>query len=161
MDKKFFIGVILKPGINAWFLSKKYKMLVFFRKCLVQAFYRALIIKFQISIYRERKQLKILISKDIIEKSNGYFSSPRFSINKKNDDLRLVVDYKKIIVHVIDDPWEIPNVFRSIKNMKQCCPFSLIVLKNGFNQIVFDDESRRITGLNILGQHYQYKGIPF
>ncbi|KAG0435960.1 Retrovirus-related Pol polyprotein from transposon 17.6, partial [Dictyocoela muelleri] len=106
-------------------------------------------------------ELKRLEKEGIIEKSLGSYSSPGFFIEKKNKDLRLVVDYKKINESVIDEICEIPCVFQNIQNMKDCSWFSSIDLKNGFNQIVLDEESREFTGFNILNRHYQYRRIPF
>ncbi|KAG0438961.1 Retrovirus-related Pol polyprotein from transposon opus [Dictyocoela muelleri] len=62
---------------------------------------------------------------------------------------------------IIDEICDIPNIFNSIMNMGENLFFSQIDLKNGFNQILLDDESKELTGFNILNKHWQYKRIPF
>ncbi|TBU05616.1 reverse transcriptase, partial [Hamiltosporidium magnivora] len=113
--------------------------------------------------YREAGMIEInrLLKEDIIEKSNSDFVSPAFFIEKKNKELRLVVDYKKMNKYINDDTWFIPNVEESIMNMGENNYFSRIDLRNGFNQIVLEEESKKFTSFFIMGRQWQYKRIPF
>ncbi|KAG0430723.1 Retrovirus-related Pol polyprotein from transposon 17.6 [Dictyocoela muelleri] len=109
---------------------------------------------------RAIKELKRLESENIIERSNGSYSNPVFFI-EKNKDLRLVVDYRVMNEKIVDEICNIPNIFNSIQNIGENTYFSQIDLKNGFNQILLDKDSREITAFNIMNKHWQYKRIPF
>lgn len=108
-----------------------------------------------------KKEIKRLLDNDIIERSNSRFSSPGFFIEKRNKDLRLVIDYKKINKYIDDDPWMIPKIEECIRNIGSNKVFSQIDLTNGFNQIPIHEDSRQYTAFVLLGNHYQYKRIPF
>ncbi|KAG0439336.1 Retrovirus-related Pol polyprotein from transposon gypsy [Dictyocoela muelleri] len=104
-------------------------------------------------------KLKRLESEVIIEKSYGSVSNPGFFIEKKNKDLRLVVDYRILNQNIIDEVCNIPNIFNEIQNMCENLFFSKIDLKNGYNQIMLDENSRKNTRFNIMNNHWQYKRI--
>lgn len=50
------------------------------------------------------------MQEDIIEPSDSPYTSPSFFLEKKNKDLRLVIDYKKINEFLKDDPWILPKI---------------------------------------------------
>ncbi|KAG0438687.1 Retrovirus-related Pol polyprotein from transposon gypsy [Dictyocoela muelleri] len=106
-------------------------------------------------------ELKRLKSEGIIEKSDGSISNPGFFIEKKNKYLRLVVDYRILNQNIIEEVCNIPNIFNEIQNMGKNSFFSKIDLKNGFNHIMLDKNSRKITGFNIMNNYWQYKRIQF
>jgi transposase InsO family protein len=108
-----------------------------------------------------KTEIKRLLEEDIVEHSNSIYSSPAFFIRKKTNDVRLVVDYRKINEFIYDDAFQIPNMEYSIRSIGENRYFSTIDLKNGFNQIGLDPESRKYTAFMLMGQQFQYKRIPF
>lgn len=82
-------------------------------------------------------------------------------IQKKNKDLRLVVNYKKLNEYIIEDPFIILNIAKLITDMGFNEIFLQIDLKNGFNQVPIDKQSCCMTRFMLLGQHWEYKRIPF
>ncbi|KAG0441562.1 Retrovirus-related Pol polyprotein from transposon gypsy [Dictyocoela muelleri] len=98
-------------------------------------------------------ELKRLESEGIIEKSYISFSNPGFFIEKKNNDLRLVVDNRILERSTIYEVCNIPNIFNEIKNMSENSFFSKIYLKNKFNQKMLDENNRKITGFYIKNNH--------
>ena len=113
--------------------------------------------------YKERlhEKLNRLEKEEIIERSNSNFSSPAFIVIKKNQEIRLVVDYRHINDHLIDKIVKIPKIHDSIRLLEGKTCYSQIDLKNGFNQLELDAESQVLTGFSILGRHYQYKRVSF
>lgn len=115
--------------------------------------------------FKYEKQAKIeikrLMKEGIIEKSFSHIVSPAFFIEKKNGDLRLVVDYREVNKYLQDDPWVIPNIEDSLTRIGSNKFYSKLDLAQGFNQIEIDDESKIITSFFLMGQQYQYKRIPF
>ncbi|WUR04935.1 endonuclease [Vairimorpha necatrix] len=54
------------------------------------------------------KEVSTKVAREIV--SNSPFSSPAFFLKKRNNDFRLVVDYKKINEHIEDDLWILPKI---------------------------------------------------
>ncbi|KAF9763219.1 Retrovirus-related Pol polyprotein from transposon 17.6 [Nosema granulosis] len=108
-----------------------------------------------------RDELKRLTDEGIIERSFETFSSPAFIIAKKDGTVRLVVDYREINQHICDDINIIPNIREVYQRIGQAKYFTKIDLKNGFNQIAIDDNSKRLTTFTMLGNQYRYRRIPF
>jgi hypothetical protein len=110
---------------------------------------------------RSKDEINRLIKNDIIEVCRVPFASPSFMIEKKNKELRLVVDYRKINEYIYDDIAAIPKIFDNLWKVGQSKVFTKIDLKNGFNQIVLDDKSRDLTSFTMHGMQYRYKRVPF
>ena len=55
-------------------------------------------------VERGKAEIQRLLDEDIIEYSNSLYSSPAFFIKKKNNDLRLVINYQEINKYIQDDP---------------------------------------------------------
>jgi len=107
-----------------------------------------------------KNELKRLIDEDIIEERITFNSSPGFIISKKNGEVRLVIDYRKINENVIDINIGIPKIFENIQMLGQNRLYSKLDLKNGFNQLSLDKQSRDITGFVILNRNFAYKRVP-
>ncbi|KAF9756154.1 Retrovirus-related Pol polyprotein from transposon opus [Nosema granulosis] len=108
-----------------------------------------------------KDELNRLLKNDIIEKTRVSYASPAFLIEKKNKELRLVVDYRKVNIFIRDEISMIPKIFETLQKLERKKIFSKIDLKNGFNQIRLADNSRDITSFTMFGQQYRYKRIPF
>ncbi|KAF9746894.1 Retrovirus-related Pol polyprotein from transposon opus, partial [Nosema granulosis] len=95
------------------------------------------------------------------EPSESPYTSPAFFRKKKNNDLRLILDYKNINNYIEDDSFVLPKIDDCLQEMGENTYFSQLDLQNGFNQIRISDESRKYTSFMLLGRQYQYKRIPF
>lgn len=77
--------------------------------------------------------------------------SPAFLIEKKNEDLRLVGDYREVNKYIEDDNWVNQNIEDSLTMMGENKYFSKIDLSNGFDQIRISEESKKYTSFFLLG----------
>ncbi|KAF9760601.1 Retrovirus-related Pol polyprotein from transposon 17.6 [Nosema granulosis] len=113
--------------------------------------------------YKERlkEELRRLEAEDIIERCNSKFSSPAFVVEKKNKNVRLVIDYSYINKYIQDEITYIPKIHENLLVLGRNEYYSTIDLKNGFYQIEIEETSRGVTGFYILGKHYQFKRLPF
>ncbi|KAG0440354.1 Retrovirus-related Pol polyprotein from transposon [Dictyocoela muelleri] len=102
--------------------------------------------------YEERAKYEIerLLKADIIEENRSPYASPSFLIEKKNRELRLVVDYRIVNNYIKDDISLIPKIFENLYKIEKSKFFTKIDLKNGFNQIKIDENSRNITSFTIF-----------
>lgn len=108
-----------------------------------------------------KKELNRLLKEDIIEEKETINSSPGFVIAKKNGECRMVIDYRSINKNIIDLPIGIPKILENLQILGNNHFYSKIDLKNGFNQLLLDEESRDVTGFVILNRNFVYKRVPF
>lgn len=88
-------------------------------------------------------------------------ASPAFFIEKKNGELRLVVDHRWVNEIINDEIALIPKIYDILYKIEQNILFTKIDLKKGFNQLVLDENSRSLTSFTVLGHQYRYKRVPF
>ena len=112
-------------------------------------------------IEKVKQEITILLREKIIEPSNSQYSSPAFFIKKKNNDLRLVINYQPINKYIEDDPWTLPKIDDCLIDMCSNRYFSQLDLQNGYNQIKIHRNYRKYTAFNIFCRQYQYKRLPF
>lgn len=110
---------------------------------------------------RGRHETQRLLQENIIEQSKSPYASSAFFIKKKNNDLRLVVNYQTINKYIHEDPWILPKNDECLTDMRKNEFFSQLDLQNGFNQLRISESSRKYTAFMLFGQQYQYKRLPF
>ena len=112
-------------------------------------------------LHQGQEEIQRLLRENIIKPSNSPFTSPAFFLRKKNNDLRLVIDYKKINNMLEDDPWILPKIDECLMEMRTIDFFSQLDFQNGFNQIKIAEDCQKHTAFILLGKQYEYKRIPF
>lgn len=70
------------------------------------------------------------------------FSSPIVVVKKKNGDIRLCVDYRKLNLHTIKDAYALPNLEESISALSGA---SVMDLKSGYYQIEMEESDKPNT----------------
>ncbi|KAG0437535.1 Retrovirus-related Pol polyprotein from transposon 17.6 [Dictyocoela muelleri] len=110
---------------------------------------------------KAKSNLKELVEKKIIRKSNSYFSSPAFFIRKKNGELRLVVDYTNLNKVTVKETFPCPNLQECLIDLSNSNIFSSIDLNMGYHQIPMHKDSIKFTSFIILNEQYEYLRMPF
>ena len=100
----------------------------------------------------------------IIEKSNSKFNSPIFCVPKKGgNELRVVLDYRKLNMKSLPDKYSIRTIDDCITTVghAESRVFSCLDLTSGFWQMTLEPNSRKFTAFTIpgLGQ-YQWVTSP-
>lgn len=107
------------------------------------------------------KELQRMIELDIIEKSRSQYSIPIVPVFKKNGEVRLCLDARKINEIIVPDrerPLTIDTILAKFKNVK--C-MSTLDLRSGYWQVPLAQESRAPCSFLINGRNYSYKRLPF
>jgi hypothetical protein len=107
------------------------------------------------------KQCDELIDLDVIEHSNSPFSSPIVPVRKKNGQLRMCIDYRKINSVTKTEKYPMPTVADSIYSVQNVQYFSKLDLVKGYYQIPLDSDSRQYTAFSTPHNHYQFKRLAF
>ena len=105
-------------------------------------------------IDNSKLELERLLKEGIIKESEVNTYSPGFFIEKKNKDLRLVIDYRKLNEHIVDEQFDISKNFENLQTLGNNKYYIKIDLKNGFNQIPLSRKGQEITGFRILIKTY-------
>jgi len=112
-------------------------------------------------IPRVDAEIQRMLKLEIIEKSTSPWSSPIVCTEKKNGDIRLCLDARKINTMIIPDrecPTNMEETLMKFRGMKY---LSSIDLTAGYWQCPLKKECREITAFLHRGRNYQFKVLPF
>lgn len=112
-----------------------------------------------------QKQIQEMLDNDIIEPASSEWSSPILMVPKKTkagepQKWRLVVDYRKLNLQLIDDKFPLPNITDIFDSLAGAIYFTHLDLAQGYYQVGLDPESRRVTGFSTPSGQYQMKRLP-
>ncbi|XP_062568299.1 uncharacterized protein K02A2.6-like [Saccostrea cucullata] len=109
------------------------------------------------------KKLEELEKMDIIEKVNSptAWVSPLVVVPKKNGEIRICVDMRRVNTAVQRERYPIPTVDEMLEDMNGSTVFSKLDLRWGYHQIELDEESREITTFVTHEGLYRYKRLMF
>lgn len=113
-----------------------------------------------------KDQISKMLDQGIIQNSFSPWSSPIWVVPKKLDasgrkKWRLVIDYRKLNEHTVDDKYPLPNISDILDKLGKANYFSTIDLASGFHQIEVDPQDIPKTAFTTEGGHYEFKRMPF
>lgn len=108
-----------------------------------------------------RKHIQDLLEKDIIQPSTSPFASPIVLVRKKNGELRMCVDYRKLNAKTRRDAFPLPRIDESLDALKGANYFSTLDLASGYHQIAMDEEDRQKTAFITPFGLFEFKRMPF
>ena len=107
-----------------------------------------------------RKHLQELQTKGVIRESSSPFASPIVLVRKKNGDLRLCIDYRKLNNRTIRDQYSIPRIEDTLHAMNGARWFSCLDLKSGYYQIEMSEEDKHKTAFWCPLGFYEFNRMP-
>lgn len=90
-----------------------------------------------------RRHLKELSDAGVIRQSESPFNSPIVVVRKKNNDVHLCVDFRKLNSQTIKDAYALPNLEEAFSVLTGSKWFSVLDLKSGFYQIEMEEADKR------------------
>ena len=109
-------------------------------------------------IERQCEELREL---DIIEYSRSPWSSPVVPVRKKDNSIRLCVDYRQLNRVTKADRFPLPNMSELVYGLFGVKFFTLLDLRKGYYQVPLHPDSRECTAFSTSYNHYQCKRLPF
>jgi hypothetical protein len=108
-----------------------------------------------------RNELNKLIENGIIRKSNSEYCSPAFPILKKNGNVRIVVDYRRL--NSVTEPlnFPLPHLHDILQDLKGSTVYSQIDLNMGYYQINMNPTDIKKTSFVLCNQQYEFLRMPF
>ena len=113
----------------------------------------------------ELKELKIqlqdLTDKSFIQASTSLWGAPVLFVQKKDDTLRLCIDYRKLNRVTIKNKYQLPCIDDLFDQLKGSRYFSKIDLRSGYHQLRIRAEDVAKTAFRTRYGHYEFLVMPF
>lgn len=115
--------------------------------------------------YADKQKLQVildeLLKNNIIRPSKSPYASPIVLVHKKNNEIRLCVDFRALNDITIKDNYPTPLIDDHLDRLKDKNYFSSLDLKNGFFHVKMHPDSIKYTSFTTpLGQ-FEYLRMPF
>lgn len=107
-----------------------------------------------------RKHLQELLDTGVIRESESPFSSPIVVIRKKNGDIRLCIDYRKLNLRTVKDAYALPNLEDTFMALTGSKWFSVLDLKSGYYQIEVEEADKLKTAFVCPFGFYEFNRMP-
>ncbi|GBG61688.1 hypothetical protein CBR_g23204 [Chara braunii] len=106
-------------------------------------------------------QLDDLLAKGWIRPSCSPYGAPVLFVRKKNKDLRLCIDYRKLNVQTIKNVGPLPRMDDLLERLGGAKNFSKLDLKSGYHQVKIQPRDRCKTAFKTLYGHFEWTVMPF
>lgn len=107
-----------------------------------------------------KKHLQTLLDAGIIRESKSPFSSLIVVVRKKNGDIRLCVDYRKLNLETIKDLYALPNLEESFSTLTGSKWFSVMDLKSGCYQIEMNESHKHKAAFVCPFGFWEFNWMP-
>uniref|UniRef100_A0A388MEK4 Reverse transcriptase domain-containing protein n=1 Tax=Chara braunii TaxID=69332 RepID=A0A388MEK4_CHABU len=108
-----------------------------------------------------RTQLDDLPEKGWIRPSLSSYGAPVLFVRKKNKDLRLCIDYRKLNAQTIRNADPLPRIDDLLGRLGGAQFFSKLDLKSGYHQLAIRKEDRYKTAFKTQYGHFEWLVMPF
>ena len=104
-----------------------------------------------------------MLSRDIVEPSQGPWSSPIVLLKKKDGSTRFCIDLRKVNDLTRKDAQPLPRIDDTLDTMGEACYFSILDLAraSGYWQVALDPNDKEKTAYATLFGLYQFRVMPF
>ena len=107
-----------------------------------------------------KKHLQELLDKNIIRESQSPFASAIVVVRKKNNEVRLCIDYRRINARTIRDQYNVPKIEEALHALSGAKWFSCLDLKSGYYQIEMAEEDKQKTAFWCPLGFYEFNRMP-
>ena len=108
-----------------------------------------------------KKQMQKLLTMGIIERSKSPYASAIVIVGKKDGDMRLCIDFRKLNDLTIKDAFPLPKIADTLDRLKKGLIFTALDLAQGFLQVELKPEDREKTAFVANGELFQWTTMPF
>ncbi|GBG81892.1 hypothetical protein CBR_g34075 [Chara braunii] len=108
-----------------------------------------------------RAQLDDLLDKGWIRPSSSPYGAPVLFVRKKNKDLRLCIDYRKLNMHTVKNVGPLPRIENLLAGLGGTKYLSKLDLKSGYHQISIRLNDRYKSAFKTRYGHFEWVVMPF
>ncbi len=107
-----------------------------------------------------RRHLRDLLASKVIRESESPFSLPIVVVRKKNGDVRLCIDYRKLNLQTVKDAYALPNLEETFSALTGSKWFSVLDLKSGYYQIEVEEADKPKTAFVCPLGFWEFNRMP-
>ncbi|KAK7906795.1 hypothetical protein WMY93_015407 [Mugilogobius chulae] len=107
-----------------------------------------------------RSHLRDLLEAGVIRESESPFASPIVVVRKRNGDVRLCIDYRKLNLQTVKDAYALPNLEESFSALTGSKWFTVLDLKSGYYQIQMDEADKAKTAFVTPLGFWEWNWMP-
>lgn len=107
-----------------------------------------------------RRHLQDLLAAGIIEESHSPYASPVVLVRKKNGELRMVVDYRRLNNLTKKDAYPLPRIEETFTLLSGSKWFTVLDLKSGYYQLEVEPADRPKTAFTTPFGTWQFRRMP-
>ncbi|GBG78159.1 hypothetical protein CBR_g26194 [Chara braunii] len=108
-----------------------------------------------------RAQLDDLLAKGWIRPSSSPYGAPVLFVRKKNKDLRLCIDYRKLNTQIVRNAGPLPRIDDLLERLGGAKYFYKLDLKSGYHQISIRQNDRYKSAFKTRYKHFEWVVMPF
>ncbi|GBG78883.1 hypothetical protein CBR_g28598 [Chara braunii] len=108
-----------------------------------------------------RAQLDDLLDKGWIRPSSSPYGAPVLFVRKKNKDLRLCIDYRKLNAQTVKNVRPLPRIDDLLERLGGAKYFSKLDLELGYHQISIRPDDRYKSAFKTRYRHFEWVVMPF
>jgi hypothetical protein len=112
-------------------------------------------------IAQVKKIVDELLECGIVRESQSEYASPSLLVQKKNGELRLVVDYRRLNSQTVKGCHPLPRIDDQVDRLTGGACFISLDLRSGYYQITLDEESRKYTSFVTPHGQWEWTKMPF
>ena len=114
------------------------------------------------SQYREvREHIKQLLDVGIIRESSSPWASPIVVVRKKDNSIRLCVDYRQLNSVTVKSSFPLPRIDESLQTLGGAKYLSVLDLASGYHQVAMDENDIEKTAFVTPFGLFEYTRMPF
>lgn len=108
-----------------------------------------------------KSHIKDLLKQGVITESHSPWAAPIVLVKKKDDSIRLCVDYRKLNAKTRRDAHPLPRIEESLEALGRAKYFSTLDLASGYWQIAMDPQDQEKTAFTTPMGPYEFTRLPF
>ena len=108
-----------------------------------------------------RDAISDLLDTGVISKSKSPYASPAVLVKKKEETLRVCVDFRKLNARTVKESYSIPRISETLQALSGAEWFCLLNLQSGYLQVKIAFKDKAKTAMTTPLGLYEFNRIPF